>query len=410
MSKGGGGGGSTTTVQKADPWAGLQGPLTSLYGGAMNWYNSSGPSYYPGSTVAPLNDTQQAALRMGRNYAGSGQNPVVGAAQSRLNSSIGGIGVDANPAYGTLQPFAGGNLVGSNPAQGIFSAFANGWQTNNNEALPYLRETAGGKYLTNQTNPYLNGMLESASRPLVSSFQNAIAPALASQFSAAGRTGSGAQSAAFGQAADALGRNLSDLSSNLFGNAYAQERQLQQGAAGQLSQIDMTGQANQLAAAGRLSDINAAERAAQLRAAEDITGQYQHNLDLGQAAALAAPAFASSVQNMDFDKLAKLMESGQFEQNYQQQLIDANRGRYDYEQNLPLQKLQALNQLLQGGSAYSTTTSNGRTSQNRNPFAGAIGGAAMSNALGGMFGGEIGGAMMGPLGLLGGALLGGLFG
>ena len=52
-------------------------------------------------------------------------------------------------------------------------------------------------------------------------------PGISSQFSGSGRYGSGAQQFATTQAANNLTRNLADASSNMYANAYGQERGLQ---------------------------------------------------------------------------------------------------------------------------------------------------------------------------------------
>jgi len=297
MSKGGGGG-STTTVQKADPWSGLQGPLRDFYSNAQNWYNSGGPQYFPGDTVAAPRGLQIDALNKGADMASAGPTQLMKNAGSTLEA------------------------------------------------------TAGGKYLSPDSNPYLAGMYQAAADPVVRNFKDAVTPGIASQFALGGRLGSGANQAAFNNATATLGHTLGDMANNLYGTAYGQERNLQ------------------------------------------------------QQASLAAPAFDQAKYN----DVNKLLGIGEYQQNLAQQQLDQGKARWDFEQNRPLMNLQALNQLLQGGSVYAGSTSTGRNSMNRNPFASGLGGAFMTNALGNSIGGEFGGMLGGPWGALGGALLGGLFG
>lgn len=298
MSKGGGGG-STSTVQKADPWSGLQPYLSQLYQSAGNWFNQPGPSYYPGQTVAGQAPETEAALQMGTQRALAGSPNVAAAQQQNLN-------------------------------------------------------TIGGQYLN--SNPYLNDMYQSATQPLVSQFRNAVAPSLASQFSSAGRFGSGAHQQALTSAEQPLAQGLASAASSIYGGNYENERARQ------------------------------------------------------QAATMAAPSLAQA----DYTNLDKLMGIGQYRQQTAQDLINANIQRYNYGQNQPLDKLQALNALLQGGQAYGTKTGETQTSTNRNPFTGALGGASAAMGLGNLIGGITGstgfGAIGGPIGLGIGALLGGLFG
>ena len=217
--------------------------------------------------------------------------------------------------------------------------------------------TIQGKYLN--SNPYLNDVFKTGTTPLVDQYRNAIAPGLASQFSAAGRFGSGAHQQAIGRAESGLAQGLGNFASQLYGGNYENERGRQQQAIGR------------------------------------------------------APDFA----NADYTDLDKLMGIGQYRQQTAQDLINANIQRYNFGQQQPLDKLNALNSLLQGGANFGTTTTQGQTSSARNPFAGALGGASamygaapmLANAFG-TGSGALAGTLMGPWGLGIGALLGGLFG
>lgn len=291
MSMGGGGGGSTTTVQKADPWAGVQPALSQLYGSALDQFRTGGASYYPNTTVAPSNSTIGSALQMGINRA-TGGSPLMADARGQNDF------------------------------------------------------TMNGGYL--QNNPTLDATYKAATDPMVEQFKNATAPGIASQFSMAGRMGSGSHDAAMGTAETALGRGLGTASANIYGNAYENERQRQQAA-------------------------------------------------IGMAPTLAAA---------DYNDIEKLMGIGQYQQSQQQDLINADKARFDFGQNRGPMNLQQLNSLLTGASAYSGQTSTGNQSLNRNPFASAVGGAALGGSLAGMSGGMFGG----PVGMGIGALLGGLFG
>lgn len=290
MSLGGGGGGSTTTTQKADPWVGLQPSLTQLYSGALDQYKTGGPTYYPGSTVAPSNWNIDHALDWGTGLASQGAPSV----QSAL---------DQNTA------------------------------------------TARGDYLN--SNPYLDQMYKSATDPMVEQFKNATAPGIASQFSMAGRMGSGAHDQAMGTAETALGRGLGTASADIYGGNYQAERARQQQAIGMAPQLQE---------------------------------------------AMYAPA-------------NKFMQIGQYQQAQQQDAINADKSRFDFGQNRGITNLQQLNQLLQGGAAYAGSSSTGNQSLNRNPFATGLGGAMAGNYLGSQIG-----AIGGPMGMGIGALLGGLFG
>lgn len=421
MSMGTGGGGSTTTTQKADPWGPLQGPLNTLYQSAIKNYNSGGPQYYPNQTFAGSNWDIENALNSGSRRAMS--DPYAGMldqAQGSLGATAAGRSPYENPGYPVTNAYAQGQVVGANPAQagtqalsdpsGTFGKFASGGYAGTNPAQGYFRDATSGGYLN--SNPYIDQMVQSAQRPVIDNFQRAIAPSLASQFSMAGRTGSGAHTAAFGTAADSLGRQLGDISTNIYGTTYENERNRQQAAATQLANMSeaekaqmLQGAQGQLSALGQLSGQNQFDRTQQMRGAEDLTGAYQNERGLQQNASLAAPGFAQARTGMDYDAIAKLLGVGQYRQGQEQQGIDADKARFDYGQQLPGMNLQMLNQILQGGMSLNGSTTSGKSGLDRNPFNSGLGGAAMGASIGNIFPG-IGTALGAGIGGIGGLLFG----
>lgn len=277
-------------------------------------------------------------------------NSTVAPSNDAINSAIGG-GINMATA---------GNQ-GQKDANWQNDYTINGGYTNTQD--PNLAAVAGGSQLN--SNPYLSQMYSAATDPLVSQFKNATAPALASQFSMAGRMGSNSHEAAFGQAGDSLGRGLADASAQIYGGNFEQERQ------------------RQMQAMQTLSSNRNFERGIQSNA---IAG---------------APAYAQA----QYGDMEKLMGIGQYQQQQQQQLIDADKARYDFGQNKGAINLQQLSQLLQGGAAYSGSTTSGQQSLNKNPFQSAMGGAAMGASIGSIVPGIGTG-----IGALGGLALGGLFG
>jgi hypothetical protein len=176
---GGGGGGSSqpqtvTQTSTQQPPAYLQPFLTDIAKEAQSQYQSGSPSYFPENTFVPQSPETQQALSALTNRATTGSPLQAAGNQQQL---------------GTVQ----------------------------------------GDYLN--SNPGLVGAIDAAVRPVTQNFQNAVLPGIASQFSAAGRYGSGAQADALGNASDAYMRNVGDIGSNLsFGN-YNMERGIQNQAA-----------------------------------------------------------------------------------------------------------------------------------------------------------------------------------
>jgi hypothetical protein len=100
-----------------------------------------------------------------------------------------------------------------------------------NQALTGTGFTAGGGFL--QGSPFRDMAIESAVRPLLQQFEQTTLPGIQSAFSRAGRYGSGAQTRAIGQATEATGRAIGDISSQIAAADYARERQFQQQALAQ---------------------------------------------------------------------------------------------------------------------------------------------------------------------------------
>lgn len=282
MSKGGGG---TNTVQQADPWIGVQPGLNTLYGNAQNYYNSGGPQYYPGQTVAAQSPATLAALQAGTNYA--------------------------------MSP--GANLT---------------------DITAQNNKIASGANLGN--NPYLDQMVKAATNGVAQQYTNVVAPSIASQFSAAGRFGSGQQAAALATGAQPLAQALQGTSSNIYGQAWN-------------------------------------------------SGLAQQTAAINEAPTLAAAPYTN---------LNALMGIGQTQEGYQQNLINALMQKYNFGQNQPLLNLQALEGLLSGGLQSGSATQS-KTQLPNNPFASVLGTALTGNSLyqsgalgslGGLFGSGAAGA------------------
>lgn len=262
MSKGGGGG-TTQTIQKADPWVGLQGPLSTLYGQAQAAYNAPGPAYYPRSTIAEQSPYTQAAQDLIAQRALSG-NPLIPQAQQQL--------------YDTL----GGKYFGMNPASGALSFIGQGGMLN--------------------ANPYLDAAFGQAASRVGQQFTKTTMPGIASMFSQAGRYGSGAMQDVTSQAQQNLGDTLSNLATNIYGRSYATERELQQQALEQLGMDFSRERALQLSSLGMAPGLAGADyfdlgQLGQLGAQQQAYQQSLINADINRW---------DYAQNLNAQKLAQL--------------------------------------------------------------------------------------------------------
>lgn len=155
-----GGDNTTTSSQTSAPWGPAQGYLTDLMGQAKSLYNQ-GSQYAPFSTVAPFSDQTLQGL-------------------NRIQAIAAEPATATQSAHGTLN-----NLLQSQTSPG-------------NDTLQQWSNPGN-------INPYLTGVYNAASQPVIDSVN--------SQFSQAGRTGSTANQ-------NALTDRLGALSANIFGQGY----------------------------------------------------------------------------------------------------------------------------------------------------------------------------------------------
>lgn len=365
-----GGGGSTNTVQKADPWKGVQPFLTELYPVARDWFNSPTPEFFPNATVAgqapeTLQAQQAAAMRA----------------------------MQGSPLQSGSQALGFRTLAGDFLNQPSQQLWGNPWMQG---AANLGLNTMGGAFLG--SNPFLDQMYRSASDPMVDQFSRAIAPAITSQFAQGGRYGSGLHQQAITDSAGQLADALGGMGAQLYGGAYEAERGRQQQSIGQ----------------GLLA-----------------SGMFQQGDEAARQRQMSMMGMAPQLASMDYNDINALMGIGGLREQRAQELLNADIARWDFGQNTPLQKLTAYNQMLLGGAgAGGTSSQTTGGGGNGSPLGGALGGAMLgyqalpmlastgmlgsTAAASGMMGGAgmtaLGGLSTGGLGLLAGAILGGLLG
>jgi hypothetical protein len=94
----------------------------------------------------------------------------------------------------------------------------------------YINDVLGGKYL-GQGNPYMQGMVGAATRPVQDWYNNA-SKDLGAQANMLGMSSSSPRLNQQVQLADKAGQQIGDISANLYGQNYANERGMQQNALG----------------------------------------------------------------------------------------------------------------------------------------------------------------------------------
>lgn len=178
-----------------------------------------------------------------------------------------------------------------------------------------LRDTIGGKFLDPETNPYLKKTFDMAAGRVQS--------AVDSQFAGGGRMGSGAQAAA-------ANAGYGDLATKIYGGAYDMERGIQN---------DALKTALGYNVADTQRDVSAGNLAlAGNRQGMDAVGAY------------------TNLNNAALQNFGALNASGQQQDIYNQSLINAEKEKFDFEQNAPWQNLQRYLASIQGNVGSETST------------------------------------------------------
>lgn len=241
---------TATTVQKQEPWKPVQPYLEGAMRDANAMYSRGAPGYYPGQTVAPMSSYSKAGLDALAQRAAAGS-PVSTAGQNQLMSTL------------------------------------------------------NGSYLS-AGNPYFQGALSAATRPMVNAFNDQVMPGLDSNFSSAGRYGSGAHALASSDAGAQLTDQIGDVASQMSYQNYGDERQRQ----------------------------------------------------------MQSMMFAPDMAAQDYKDITALQAAGQGYDQYNQNLINANMQKYDYNANAPYNWLANYVGLLGGvpGPSQTGTTTTPRPS------------------------------------------------
>jgi hypothetical protein len=364
----GGGGQNTSTVQNSNayipPW------LEQASAGAVQRADAlSQQAYnpYTGQTVAGIDPYQQQAYDQTGMMQGMGGANYVSSIDAQQNLarqatplSAGGIQGNTNQ----LQQGFMGQVYG--PSQGLLGNYTSqGPATAQGVA-------AGAQQLMS---PYTQSVVDPANQLM----QQQLAQNLhtigagANQAGAFGGSRQGVQEGiAQSQAALGSEKYLGDLLNNQWNQATGISR-------------DVALQAGQqgLASNTALANLLQGGYGANQKLGADIMSS---NLSQGLAAAQHLPDTLAARQNAFFGQTNALNQAGTMQQQYQQQLLNAQQGAFAQQQAFPYQQLQTLLGAV-SGIPYSTSNTGFGQEMNpyySNPWGQAIGGAA---ALGGLAGG-----------------------
>lgn len=411
------GGGGGTTTQKADPWSGVQPYLANMYQRADATAKGTPPQYYPGSTVAQPGqytmDTLNQMTDIGNNGTSASRllndnasaisqgqdqtsidlrNAAMGNTQA--GQTLGSIANGSDYGQQVLGALAGGGgasgqayqnmIAGNTPEMKAQMGVVNGTDAGSQ----YYNKLLSGSMLNG--NPYLSDMVGNINKDTTRDFNNSILPGIASQLSAAGRYGSGAGNQAISDAGINLADRLNSNATNIYGQNYAAERQLQDAAAGKL-------QSGQMAASGALSGerlagatgLNAQQyNAANARtgnamgASQAMNSNMTSNLNALSGRTLAGNQGLQQAYQNNLSNLGLRQSVSDYFGNLDQQNLTDQVNRWNFNQAQPWQQIQNENGILNGAMALNgSTTQAPGASLGRSLLGGAAGGAAMGTAI-----------------------------
>ena len=262
-----GGGGTTTTVQNQAPWSGVQPYLSNLFSSAGNY------------AYGPFNAQQYLAANP--DVAAAGVNPYQHWLQFGMGEGRQGGGSSTPQSY----------LADQSPytiqSQNMAVNMANDPNSVIGQSQSLLGNTIAGKYLTPDSNPYLQASVQDALGLAGSAF--------AKQYG-----GAAGQNLGNSGYQEALARGLGATATNAYSNAYSQERQNQLNA---MQLAPSLGTANiQL-----LSSVGAQQEA---RKQAELDAPYQ-TLQRYQALISGQPGGSTSLQSPYFtDPLSQALGYG----------------------------------------------------------------------------------------------------
>jgi hypothetical protein len=295
-------GGGQTQTTKTEPWSSQQPYLEKGFSEAENIYDQGPAQYYPGQTYVDMSDPTKQGL------------------ESVVNTANAGSPITQNASNYTANVLGGGS---DNPYASLLGPGAN-----------QLASSARGDFLSN--NPYLDATFDAAAGRVTDSFNNTVLPGIAAQFGASGGAGDALHGLALSDAGGKLTDSLSDLSANIYGGAYENER-------------------------GR-----------QDQAASTLSGLGSSLYGTGVNERLSALGLSPQIRDAEYGDASKLIGAGQGYEDFAGKVLQDDINRFNYGQNANLASLQDYLSMISGNFG---STSTSRTSSSGNPLATLLGGA-----------------------------------
>lgn len=320
-----GGGDKKTTTE---PWKAQQPHLRGVFSGAQNLYNQGPNQYYQGNTVAGSNNAIDTYL------SGMG-----GQAQS---------GMDVGQQMGQYGEQLAGGLTG---AQNFYSdgmsAYTNPYASVdyqnkfNNLENPYGSQQYNSIISDSvNNNPMLDQQIQQGQQDISRNMQENIMPGIAGSAVGTGNASSTRRGVAEGVAMRGAMEQGSDMATNMRSNAYNQG----------------INQANNYAQ-GQQFNQNAGMQGANNMASGTQFGQNYQMQSANNAGSMGRFGLGQmgAGYNQGTQAYQDLLSSGVYGRGMDQENINADRERFDFEQNAPWDNLNRYNQMIQGNYGGTTT-------------------------------------------------------
>jgi hypothetical protein len=246
------------------------------------------------------------------------------------------------------------------------------WQMNdiNYAGKNQIADTAGGRYLTGETNPYLDPMFEAASRGINRNFTRNIVPSIDSSAELSGRYGSDVWRNMRSDANTDYMNALSDLASGMYSNAYETERGRMMNAAGLTSGLASDVEKTNAILGQESGKLNtelglqkAIENANLQQQANQFNPQMQYQTQLANLGNVMNMAqFAPNLALQDYEDYARAAAVGEEQRAYQQALIDQAIKAWEFYNTEPISRLGNYSNLVSGsyGGTSETTAKSGK--------------------------------------------------
>lgn len=406
---------TTTNV----PWEGHQPALKEIASEASRLYGERGPQYFRGDMVADLTEDQLAGIQglrdasaTGTEYAGQlgafGKD-MMGQGQVAADFATAAGNVDYNQISrpDSFERVSGPQSYNKVSAASGFDRLAA--PTQGMQVDPGSSALSMDRVAEIYNNPMIQGQIEAANRDTQRNLLEQQLPGLRSQAAATGNVGSSRNAVAQAVAERGALDRMADTSAQIMGRAYEQglgvagqeasqdasmgmqgQRYNQQGQQflqglgmdaqrGNLN-AQLTQQGNDLNAQlanqgaqqdmqrmgmqGQIANQGAGQTMDQMRMNAEITNannafrSSQAKLGAGNLAASLAGQGTSALQNapqMLTDASMNLMAGGDVMQNQNQNQINADVNKWNYEQNAPMQNLRDYNDIITGGGSMGGT-------------------------------------------------------